>query len=1203
MPKNNEIRGRVFAKETGAGLADLTVVVYDADPQAPVDGRALLVAPASSLSNTGQRLGSALTDREGRFALAYADASFAEERPDLLVFVFAPEEASGQDAVGKARLLHASTVGRTDAGRREAVAIAIDAARYRPPSAPSPVPVSETTLARTFQKQDALRAAISKVVTARVASRITQRFSLHKRATEDTERLFLNPRAHAGFFLQPGSDVAEAVADAFRDGLGETVRKDPPRAMSAQFLPELLEGWSAGGDGSAVRLREVLERVREVTGGGALVRRRSPLGPCLVEKEVDRLMSHCHDSDAEDTGAGGGQEGEEGQGGGSTEGEGNGNSDGSHGNFDVSEFTNDQLVRHNIATQFRDVASPEAPLVYGVSRDSDISDTVTRFRIRGGPADVRSFHDFQVLQVAFDPMWTSIVDSRLRRIAQEIYQEILAYDNEVSGVLEPERLLSGDRRDFETLTRDFEAFLAEYVDANLTPPEVIRLLGAPLSAGEWNDFSESVQGELMALAEQLPATGGLPGPGDILPLLGGQVKSFKPLQDQAWDIVRAERRYIAEGRGRVSRLRARMKEIDERLNTPYRFDVFAPNSMNFGILLTYRQTWDPLDYQVGPLVSTVPLAPKESRKYTTKRTRSETSQRKELEAAGGRRSMERNDATRADNEIVRSARQKTSFDLQTQAQASVGVFSGGVNTNMGAEAEKQSQSTKKNFREAVLKAAEEYKQESTLEIETGVEDTVETETSGELINPNDEITVTYLFYELQRQYRIAEQLDRVEPVILVANEVPTPDEIDEDWLMAHDWILRRVLLDPTLEPVLDHLSQSSVGDEMALKVLEKNVERQSRIVDQLGVEQETKLRLAEASFAKLHEVMTAHGNDSNAKEFAMALAFGPLGLLGGMFGGDDEARERREEVTKMALERADKDAHEVSARLTREVTALQQAIDKYTDALRKHFNRQNQLARLLIHVKENILHYMQAIWDHEARDQRYFRVYNLEVPWLEPPEDATVEVEPGRRSHLDALRHPGTLPFRLRLRLDVDPRQTTRRLYQVADLDAPLGYKGNYTVYRLKESSYLHDYMMQEYVDVATGGLRDPDERGNDSPEEIVEYLCCLKERDPERFAEEEPRLRQLLRERLADGRNDSDVVVVPSESLFIEALPGSHPIMEDFKLVHRALDVKKVQSEVRFGELENVRLASRLLSNHLDDPNVEKFIKVSGTDSVDVES
>ncbi|GAA4255909.1 hypothetical protein GCM10022255_066640 [Dactylosporangium darangshiense] len=50
----------------------------------------------------------------------------------------------------------------------------------------------------------------------------------------------------------------------------------------------------------------------------------------------------------------------------------------------------------------------------------------------------------------------------------------------------------------------------------------------------------------------------------------------------------------------------------------------------------------------------------------------------------------------------------------------------------------------------------------------------------------------------------------------------------------------------------------------------------------------------------------------------------------------------------------------------------------------------------------------------------------------------------------------------------------------------------------------------------------------------------------------------------------------MPTKSLYIEALAGTHPLLEDFKLIHRALDVKKVQAELRRAELENVRLAAR---------------------------
>jgi hypothetical protein len=53
--------------------------------------------------------------------------------------------------------------------------------------------------------------------------------------------------------------------------------------------------------------------------------------------------------------------------------------------------------------------------------------------------------------------------------------------------------------------------------------------------------------------------------------------------------------------------------------------------------------------------------------------------------------------------------------------------------------------------------------------------------------------------------------------------------------------------------------------------------------------------------------------------------------------------------------------------------------------------------------------------------------------------------------------------------------------------------------------------------------------------------------------------------------------------------------VLEDFKLIHRAVDVKKAQSDTRESELENVRLAARLLGGELDDPDVERKIVIEG--------
>jgi hypothetical protein len=86
-----------------------------------------------------------------------------------------------------------------------------------------------------------------------------------------------------------------------------------------------------------------------------------------------------------------------------------------------------------------------------------------------------------------------------------------------------------------------------------------------------------------------------------------------------------------------------------------------------------------------------------------------------------------------------------------------------------------------------------------------------------------------------------------------------------------------------------------------------------------------------------------------------------------------------------------------------------------------------------------------------------------------------------------------------------------------------------------------------------------------------------------------------MARRLLSDDK--PEMVIVPSNSLYIEALPGTHPLLEDFKLIHRAIDVKKAQADLRHAELENLRLAARLETGNFADPNIEKKILIETND------
>ncbi|MHA7291352.1 hypothetical protein ACX80V_17150 [Arthrobacter sp. MDT3-24] len=657
---------------------------------------------------------------------------------------------------------------------------------------------------------------------------------------------------------------------------------------------------------------------------------------------------------------------------------------------------------------------------------------------------------------------------------------------------------------------------------------------------------------------------------------------------------------IADGTGNEtgsSRLENLLRDLDRMLKQPYAFDVFAADSVNFGVLTTYRQTWESQSYQVGDLVSTIPLAPKEVRRYTTRRVDKRTRAVKEVDENLRTQRNETTDTGRAESEIIEKANRKSNFQLT--ANESFGndeTMKVTANQLVAGSQEKESQNTKRTFHENVRKSAQEYRQQHRTEIDTTTSSEFEETTFQEIQNPNDELTVTYLFYELQRTYRLSERLHGFTPVALVANDVPAPDAIDDSWLVTHDWVLRRAILDDSFRPALDYLTKSFVGAALNIAILESNAEAQKKVVEALGEQVRAQIRVISASERDVLSAVQQLGSSEQQQGFIDIVKgiFDPLKIAGTSDTGAVDSAQLIVDYAKEARDRADREKARLLDQFTLAVSALQVAIDKLSSAVREHYDNVAAIDRLRVHVKENILYYMQAVWSHEPPDQRFFRLYNIDVPMVEfASEGVTIDVKKDAGSLADDLlsRKIGSVELPL-------PETTIvkRKLVDIADLDEVLGYKGNYTIFPLKDNNYLTLRMMQDYLEVGDDLLqRDPDEFAELMVEELAELAAGLYERSPERFEELRERIRTGLVEKLASPRAGSDLVIVPTTSLYVEALVGTHPLLEDFKLIHRALDVKKVQADVRHQELENLRLARRLFAGKDEDPDIDKKIVVTG--------
>ncbi len=670
-------------------------------------------------------------------------------------------------------------------------------------------------------------------------------------------------------------------------------------------------------------------------------------------------------------------------------------------------------------------------------------------------------------------------------------------------------------------------------------------------------------------------------------------------------------------------------EIIKRLRTArsngYPFKHFAASSsqrsVNFGLMVTYRQLWTPVSYQVGDLVKTIPLGPKESRKYSKKVVQKRRRSEKELESNLSNSKFDSETKSRAEAEILAKASGKTSFSNTSKGSFEYGMeggmSAGGESTTaFKVDAERHSQNTKKNMRESVVKASEERKRETKMEIET--EETFESEftESGELMNPNDEITCTFLFYELQRRYRINEKLHRLQSVVLVAQEMPQASEIDSVWLIQHDWIINRVLLDNSFKPALTYVSTTLVSDQETLSYMRRALFDQQMLVEQIQEDLADRRSSAGLRYAALErqiERTAQNAGDSGGGIWdTVTEAISGGGLLGGILGGgedgEDNAAKIREDAAREAWDRERKEEQAFRNRLIDAQSTLATMRSEFNDKLSKHLAEVTQVERLATHIYQNIMHYMQAIWAHEPDDQRFLRLRDVPVPNLRPH-------KPGRRLTFGGISLSAAtwdpdriVGFDTEYGIATIPPQPedipTLPLAQVGDLSNPLGFMGNYMILPMYETNSLTDFMMDPYVTFAEGeyGVSDPDPAGNISLEEFSDYVCCLKkELEADRFKELEPTLREKLKQLLQRSVRNNEEIIVGTGNLYIEALPGAHSIMEQFKHLHRQIDVKAAQEELRTTAIDNVRRAQRILSTNLEDPDIDAKYMFEGNGNATV--
>ena len=320
-----------------------------------------------------------------------------------------------------------------------------------------------------------------------------------------------------------------------------------------------------------------------------------------------------------------------------------------------------------------------------------------------GPADTTAFYDFHRLQVAWQDTWTSAMDGMTVAAVGELYESLV---ETVDPDAFPSSIDDSEIEELEDLLQDVaDAISVSAGVPGLSAPAEL-LTWFPGVADSWTSLSPDDQEWIRFLqyVDEViyPFVDSLVLPplpdmtlADIRQLIDDGTDTEWPEdwdaavvlsevgEDANWGLHQAETFLesidtdeVAPPPSGLARLERVLGGLNERLAEPFQFDIFVPNSYNFGVLTTYRQRWQPLEYQVGDLVASLPLSPGETRSFETKRVLKTSRTQKEIEHSTASRTGESTTTGRVESEIVQKASHATNFAMAAEGSLAIEIAGG-----------------------------------------------------------------------------------------------------------------------------------------------------------------------------------------------------------------------------------------------------------------------------------------------------------------------------------------------------------------------------------------------------------------------------------------------------------------------------------------------------------------------------------------------
>lgn len=230
------------------------------------------------------------------------------------------------------------------------------------------------------------------------------------------------------------------------------------------------------------------------------------------------------------------------------------------------------------------------------------------------------------------------------------------------------------------------------------------------------------------------------------------------------------------------------------------FASYPAGEVNVGLRLVYRQEWRYVGAQRGEVIRTA-AAPSDLTSIVIARDGDPARGAESNLTVLGNTTRNLDSVV---NEVVKATAESMKWPLDFEGSINIGLRGLAATTDMGLDEDcrESSRETSARLSDIVHKLARKIRDETP-------EKSIPESPSGDGETVTDQSPVTCVYSRLQHCYEILTRAAEIQNVVLVAEKLPAPAEIDLSWVRRHDWILATVLLDETFRDALETIGEEA----------------------------------------------------------------------------------------------------------------------------------------------------------------------------------------------------------------------------------------------------------------------------------------------------------------------------------------------------------------------------------------------------------